>query len=179
MNEDRKNRDKNLEEFKYLVDSRTHSDKERQKEKEAILLARERRFRNRSNYDKMTAKLLQLKYQMESYVDQQSCALKPRFQEFLMIYVDTLYDKRKKFADDIDINPITLSQVINSHRAPKDKFLVRLILHSEGAYKGLCTFEKELWPKVYYQDKVCEFLSASKDLTRKEAKHVKKKKFNF
>lgn len=166
-----------LEEFKFLIDSRVLSNKEKRDEREAILRAREKRFSNRSENEKKVSRLLQLKYQMENYLSNQKCIYEPLFPKFLSTYIDTLYDKRKNFAIDININPITLSQVINQHRDPQENFLIRLIVHSESAYKNLCSFEKELWPKIYYQDKVCEFLTSSEKSIKFEKKHVKNKEF--
>jgi len=53
---------KDLEEFKYLIDSRNLSDREKAREKEAILRVRKERFRKRSNDDISMTKLMQFKY---------------------------------------------------------------------------------------------------------------------
>ncbi|WP_445735498.1 hypothetical protein [Mariniflexile sp.] len=166
---------KELDDFKYLVDSRNLSNKEKLSERDAILSVRELRFRKREEKETIIAKLLQLKYQMEAYLENPISNRQPYFPKFLESYVDTLYDKRKNFALDIDIEPTTLSHVINKHREPKDSFIYRLIVHSEATYKNVCDFEKELWPKVYYQDKVCDFLSSSEKWKKNESKHVRSK----
>ena len=90
--------------------------------------------------------------------------------------MDILYNKRKNFASDLSIKPIVLSQVLNNYRDPQDTFMYRLILHSEGAYKNLCTFDRELWPRVYYQDKICKFLSSQKKSRKTEEKFVTNRK---
>lgn len=170
---DKKIANNELDDFKYLIDSRNLSNKEKLSEREAILRARELRFRERKEKDITISKLLQLKYQMEAYLENPLCDRQPYFPKFLESYVDTLYDKRKSFAFDIDIEPTTLSHVINNHREPKDSFIYRLIVHSEAVYKHVCHFEKDLWPKVYYQDKVCDFLSSSEKWKKTESKHVR------
>ncbi len=170
---DKKTINKELNDFKYLIDSRNLTNKEKLSEREAIIKARELRFRKRKDKDIITPKLLQLKYQMEEYLENPVCSNQPLFPKFLKNYVDTLYEKRKGFANDMDIEPTTLSHLINNHREPKDTFIYRLIIHSETTYKNICDFEKELWPKVFYQDKVCDFLSSSEKWKKTEVKHVK------
>ena len=167
-----------MEEFKYLIDSRNLTDKEKASEKEAILKAREERFRKRSGDDIKMAKLMQLKYQMEEYLDNPKCSSGPYFPKFLKTYIDTLYEKQKNFASDINVTPIVLSHVLNKHREPKNDFLYRLILHTKGSFKGLCDFDEELWPRVYYQDKVCDFMESVEEWEKSESKHVKSKSIN-
>lgn len=172
---DNKTTNTELDDFKYLIDSRHLSNNEKLSEREAILRARELRFRERKAKDITTSKLLQLKYQMEDYLENPLFHNQPYFPKFLERYVDTLYDKRKSFAFDIDVEPITLSHVINKHRDPKDSFIYRLIVHSQAVYKDVGSFEKDLWPKIYYQDKVCDFLSSSEKWKKTESKHVRHK----
>ena len=53
---------------------------------------------------------------MEDFLSSNSTSTKSQFPAFLEFYVDTIYPKRKLFAQDIDVNPISLSQVINNHK---------------------------------------------------------------
>lgn len=172
---DRKSGKKDLDDFQYLIDSRNLTDKERGEEREAILKAREARYRDRSENDREIAKLLQLKYQMEEYVNDSKGEDSPHFSRFLKIYVDTLYKKRKDFAADIGISPMELSHILNDHREPKDSFLYRLIVHSQSSFRNLCGFNRNLWPKVFYQDKVRDFMASSEKWKRSEEKFVKGK----
>lgn len=114
---------KELEEFVYLVDSRNLTSKEKREERKAILKAREARFRDRTENEVRTAKLMQLKYKMEEYLNAPNFNSESLFPIFLTTYVDCLYDKRKNFASDIEIEPMTLSHVLNKRRQPKDTFL--------------------------------------------------------
>ncbi|RYM30853.1 hypothetical protein ERX46_17375 [Brumimicrobium glaciale] len=168
---------KELDDFKYLIDSRNLSSKEKLSEREAIMHARELRFKDRKEKDITIAKLLQIKYQMDEYLENPLCNNQPYFPKFLESYVDSLYDKRKNFAIDIDIEPTTLSHIINGHRQPKDSFIYRLIVHSEAVFENISNFDKDLWPKIFYQDKVCEFLSSSEEWKKTESKHVRNKEF--
>lgn len=121
----------------------------------------------------MISKLLQLKYQMEDHLDNPLCQHHSYFSKFLESYVDIIYNKRKNFAQDIDIEPTTLNHVINNHRDPQDNFIYRLTVHSEAIYKNICDFDQTLWPKIYYKDKVCDFLSSSEKWKKTESKHVR------
>jgi hypothetical protein len=166
---------KDLEDFKYLIDSRNLTNREKAEERDAILKARAARFGKRSDNEIKTASLMQLKFQMEEYMSSPLCSLEASFPKFLMTYIDTLYEKRKDFASDISIKPIVLSHVLNEHREPNDSFLLRLMLHSQDSFKDLFNFNSELWAMVYYQDKVCRFLGSSKKWGKSEMKHVKGK----
>ncbi len=164
---------KSLEDFKYLIDSRDLTNKEKAEERDTILKARAARFETRSDNDIKTAKLMQLKFQMEEYLSSPLCSVELSFPKFLMTYIDTLYEKRKDFASDISIKPIVLSHVLNEHREPNDSFLLRLMFHSQDSFKDLIEFDKSLWAMVYYQDKVCGFLDSSEKLGKSEKKHVR------
>lgn len=175
MTDKKTNRD--LEEFKYLIDSRHLTDKEKEKEREAILKVREARFRNRTSFEIQVARLLQLKYQMEAYLEESPEAGIDNpgtyFTKFLNIYVNTLYKKKKDFASDLSIDPIVLSQVLNNHRDPQDSFIHRLVIHSTACFEKVCEFDQDIWPRIFYQDKVCKFLSGQNTLKEAEAKYVK------
>jgi hypothetical protein len=148
---DRGNKD--IEDFKYLIDSRNLGIKEKREERNALLQAREERFRRRSENEIRRARLMQLKYQMEDYVGS-SIFSAPRFADFLRSYIDILYDKQKDFASDMQVTPMAISHVLHRHREPQEEFLFRLIEHSKQTFQELGGFSWELWPKVYYQDKV-------------------------
>ncbi len=173
-----KSKDKNLEDFKYLIDSRNLTSKQKREERDALLKARELRFRNRTDNEIKTAKLMQLKYQMEDYLSNPTCS-GPFFSDFLKSYIDTLYDKRKNFASDINVKPLVISHILNGHREPQDTFLFRLIYHSQHTFQELCEFSWELWPKVYYQDKVCLMKELSKQWVKTEGKKLKGKEIKI
>lgn len=151
---------------------------EKEAEKEAILRAREARFRSRSESEKKIARLMQLKFQMEAYLEKPDSSTGQKFSEFLKVYVDTLYDKRKHFASDLSIAPIELSQVLNQHRAPQDAFLRRLVIHSRASYKHIGPFDPDVWPRIYYQDKVSQFLFTQEQVKESEAKYVTPRKID-
>jgi uncharacterized protein YegP (UPF0339 family) len=149
-----KGTNKDLEEFKYLIDSRNLSDKEKNEERDAIIKARADRFKERSVDFPKEAKLMQLKIQMRDYLSEVGTFHKSSFSKFLRIYSDILFDKRKEFALDMSIEPMSLSHILNGRREPNDTFLMRLIDHSQNSFKKLGGFDKTLWPMIFYRDKV-------------------------
>lgn len=143
----------------YGLDSRYSSKKEQ--ESEAILLMEERlnRMKNLSKEDIIRAKLTQLKLKMEEYLEPSSDHAANRFTHFLRSYIDTIYSKRSKFADDLNISPINLSQIINNHREPHDEFMLKLMIHSEKVYKNVGNFPKEMWYQLYFHEKIMNTMS--------------------
>ena len=174
----KKKKDEDLEEFKYLIDSRNFSEEERKADLEIMMKAREARFRKRTKTEILQAQLLQLKYLMKDYIEDNGPVTEPRFSEFLKTYVDALYSKRIEFAADLSIEPIVLSHILNNHRNPKDSFMSRLIIHSEGSYRDLGGFDRELWPRVYFKDKMYKFIASQEQLKESEAKYVRHKKWD-
>ena len=89
-----------------------------------------------------------------------------------------LYKKKKDFASDLSIDPIVLSQVLNDHRDPQESFIHRLVLHSMASFEKVCEFNEDMWPRIFYQDKVCKFLSSQNTLKEAESKYVTARDFS-
>lgn len=162
-----------MEDAEYGLDSRYKSKKERESQATALMEARLKRMKNLSKDQITRAKLMQLKLRMEEYIKQPIYDNRNHFSEFLKTYIDTIYSKRSKFANDIDITPIRLSQVINNHREPKDEFIMRLMIHSEKVYENICDFHKKIWYQVYFHEKICDTISRQEEWKPKIEKHVK------
>ena len=162
-----------IEDAEYGVDSRYKSDKRRESDATALMEARLMRMKNLSKDQIIQAKLLQLKLKMEEYLKNPVYNNRNYFSEFLESYVDTIYSKRSVFAKDIDIAPVSLSQVINNHRKPKEDFLMKLMIHSEMAYKNVCEFHKMTWYQIYFQEKICDTMSNQKKWRPEIEKHVR------
>jgi len=76
-------------------------------------------------------------------------------------------------ANDINITPVSLSQILNNHREPKEEFMFRLMLHSELTFKNVREFQKKTWYQVYYHEKLYDTM-ANQDVWRPaEKKHVR------
>ena len=167
------NKKKNMTDTEYGIDSRYKSNKERQSEAATLMEARLKRMRNLPK-DKITkAKLLQLKIKMEEYIKNPVYDNHNHFSDFLKLYVDSVYSKRSDFAKDIDIAPVSLSQIINNHREPKEEFIMKLMIHSEKVYKNVCDFHKKIWYQVYFHQKICDTMSNQEQWRPEIEKHVR------
>lgn len=170
MTEKRKNK---IEDAEYGVDSRYPSKKEQKSEATALMEARLNRMKNLSKDQIVRARLLQLKLKMEEYIKWPVYDDHNYFSEFLIAYIDTIYSKRASFARDIDIAPVSLSQVLNNHREPKEEFIMKLMIHSEKAYEDICEFHKKIWFQVYYHEKICDTMSNQHQWRPRVEKNVK------
>lgn len=157
----------------YGVDSRYTSKSAKETEATALMEARLKRMKNLTNEQIVKAKLMQLKLKMEEYLKKPVYDKQNYFSEFLRFYIDAIYSKRTNFAKDIDIAPVSLSQVINNHREPKEEFIMKLMIHSEKAYKNVCEFHKKTWYQVYYHEKICDTMSSQEEWRPKIEKKVK------
>ncbi len=167
-----------IEGAEYGVDSRYSSTKEKARDGEALMEARLQRMKNLSSGQITKAKLLQLKLQMEKSLKAPSYKAKGYFIKFLEAYIDTIYNKRKKFAEDIDITPILLSQILNKHRAPQEEFMFRLMIHSEKAFKNICDFDQTIWYEVLFQERLSEMMARQDVWRPKGEKHVNSSNLN-
>ena len=100
---------------------------------------------------------------------------KSPFSYFLSNYIDTIYDRRNKFAKDIKITPVSLSQILNNHRKPKEEFLLKLMLHSDLTYRNISKFDKKTWFQVYYHEKIADTMASQDKWLPKVVKAVSTK----
>ncbi len=169
MNENKKN----ILETEYSIDSRYKSDNERKSDATALMEARLMRMKNLSKEQITKAKLLQLKIKMEEYIKNPVYDNQSYFSNFLKLYIDSIYSKRSSFAKDIDVAPVSLSQVINNHREPKEEFILKLMIHSEMVYKNVCEFHKKTWYQVYFHEKICDTMSNQEQGRPEIEKHIR------
>lgn len=164
-----KNENTDIENFKYLIDSRKISDK---KQSESITKARLDRYSDRNTNEVKEAKLLQLVFQMEDFLTDPYKEKNYGFLLFLKKYINILYKKRMDFASDISIQPIALSQVINGHREPSNAFLQRLVLHTQQSLEGITNLDGDIWIKILYNDKLKSFKDSRDTWEKRENKFV-------
>lgn len=157
----------------YGVDSRYNSKKTKIEDGKLLMQARLDRLNNVTPKEIINARLLQLKLKMESYLEQDNDQEAPQFNGFLKTYIDTLYEKRNKFANDIGMTPVSLSQVLNNHREPQEEFMLRLMLHSEIVYKDICKFDERTWYQIYFHEKILSTMSKQSEWKPKVAQYVK------
>ena len=162
-----------IENAEYGLDSRYDSKKEYEPEAVALMEARLIRMKKLSKDQIVRARLMQLKLKMEEYLKQPVYDKKNHFSDFLKVYVDTIYSTRNRFAHDINITSIRLSQVINNHREPKDEFIMKLMIHSERVFENICDFQKETWYQVYFHEKICDTMSSQGKWRPKLEKDIK------
>ena len=155
------------------IDSRYKSIDKKLADGKGLMEARLKRLNSLSRNQIIKAKLLQLKLKMQEYLSQPVYEERNFFTSFLSNYIDTIYDKRTMFAKDINITPVSLSQIRYNHREPKEEFMFRLMLHSELEFKNVCEFQKKTWYQVYYHEKICDTMANQDEWRPTEKKHVK------
>ncbi|GEN77955.1 helix-turn-helix domain-containing protein [Chryseobacterium hagamense] len=141
-------------------------DAKEKKEEEDFWTARRNQFNNRTHKQKMYSRLLQLKFQLEDYINSSQYLEAFSFGFFLNEYVSRQGKKDKEFAVEVDVKPTVLSQYMNDHRKPTDEFIIRLELHSNGMIPAIS------WFKVVQKDKEHEIRTSQK-IRDEESKHVK------
>jgi plasmid maintenance system antidote protein VapI len=142
------------------------------KDREALLEAFRKHRKavsgKQSETTRLISKLLQLKYLIEDYLLSEKFNKEYSFAFFLREYITRLQKKNKQFAGEIDVDPTELSQVINQHRKPTEKFIIRLEIHSNRNFPAV------MWFGLLEKDRAYE-LKHNKDLIENERKHVKEK----
>lgn len=138
---------------------------------QAALLKEFRKIRKeiserQTEIDKLISQLLQLRYQLEDYLESMSFNKEYNFGYFLKEYIERQEKKKKEFADEINVDPTELSQVINKHRKPTEKLIYRLDIHSNKNFPAL------LWFRLLEKERAYE-LSHNRSLIDKEEKYVK------
>lgn len=157
----------------YGVDSMYKSKMERESDALALMQARLDRLKNLSKKDITRARLLQLKLKMDKYLEEPVYDNQYNFTLFLETYIDTIYSKRNQFAEDISINPVLLSQIINKHREPNNEFILKLMIHSEKTFSKVCDFNEKIWYQIYFNEKINETMSKQDEGWPKIEKEIK------
>jgi hypothetical protein len=79
-----------------------------------------KRRNDRNPEDRLRASLLQLRFQIEKYLNESSFDSEKTFGAFLKLYIQELNIKQQEFAKDINVKPAELSSYINNHRTPRN-----------------------------------------------------------
>ncbi len=141
------------------VDSRYSSQLERDQDSIALLESRLKRMKELNKEQIIEAKLFQLKFQMEAFLNNFSIEKPQQFVEFIKKYIDTIYSKRSDFAKDINIPSNLLSKILNHHRDPNEEFLQKVMIHSEKTFKNITNFNSSIWYFLYYYEKIQHSIS--------------------
>jgi len=118
--------------------------------------------------ERLAANLLQLKFQMEDYLNNKDFEENRRFGNFLKEYVEILNKKRNEFAHDISVHETLVSQLINNRRMPSEIIIIRLELHSNR------TIPAEYWFRLVEKERIHK-LRTNKILRTTEMKNVSNK----
>lgn len=115
--------------------------------------------------DKLTSDILQLRFRLEDYLNNEKFDPKLKFSYFLKAYVQLLNKKRKVFAREINIDETELSQLINDHRYPSENIIIRLELHSNKAIPAIA------WYKLIERERE-HYIITNKTIRKQEEKHI-------
>lgn len=146
--------------------------------KREAMLSELRKFRKevadaQTGKSKTISQLLQLKFLMEDYLNNDTFNKAFCFGYFLQEYIQRLGKKNKEFAEEIGIDPTELSQVINKRRKPTEKLVFRLEIHSNRNFPAI------MWLKLLEKERMYELLN-NREIIESEKKHVKQKlEFSF
>lgn len=128
--------------------------------------ARQKKRMNQSGNHELYSKILQLRFLMEDYAASKHYDKNQTFASFLKAYIRLLYKTNKDFAEDIDLKQTELSLILNEHRLPNAKMIVRLEIHSNNAIPALS------WSRVV--EKQREYLLENDiDFKQEQKKYVK------
>ncbi len=127
---------------------------------------RKQQKENQSEQSKLISQLLQLKFLIEDYLKADYFNKSFYFGYFLKEYITRLEKKNKQFAQEIDVDPTELSQIINQHRKPTEKIIYRLEIHSNRNFPAI------MWFKILEKERAYELLH-DKSIVNNEKSHVK------
>ncbi|RFS24753.1 XRE family transcriptional regulator [Chitinophaga silvatica] len=167
MNHDRKLKKLTLDEIAdgYIL-SENLSKNERAKVIKEFREEGKKALSNLSNEKRVLSSILQLRFEIEDYLKKNEYNKETSFCYFLKEYIIRLQLKNKDFAEQMGMEPSELSHILNGHRKPNDKILIRLELHSNKNINAM------QWYKILERDKEYE-LSTNNRLREEERPYVK------
>jgi plasmid maintenance system antidote protein VapI len=142
------------------------SAKEQQEAGKQLKEARKKAQQEITPNQQVVFRLMQLKFQMEDYIKGAGYNAKLSFGHFLREYVLSLDKNNRAFAKDIDIDETELSQIINNHRKPSEKLMIRLEIHSNKTIPAI------IWYKLLEKEREHEMMTDNV-MRLRERKHVK------
>ncbi len=128
--------------------------------------ARQKAREKMTEAEKLTGKLMGLKFRMEDYFRAEKPNSEYSFGYFLKLYIELLEIKRRGFAEQIGIDETLLSQLINQRRMPPEYIPIRLELHSNNSIPA------EYWFRVIEKDREGAMLLNKAAMRKKEMKYV-------
>jgi hypothetical protein len=116
---------------------------------------------------KLELTLMQLRFQIEEYLNADEFDKQKTLGYFLKAYIKSLYKKANEFAGEIGITPTVLSQYITDARIPPTSILVRLELHSHN------TIPAESWYRLAEKERIYQ-IKGDRKMRREQRKFVTK-----
>lgn len=113
------------------------SEKEEKESSAELTEVRRKNKESLTDNQKLYAKVLQLRFLMEDYARSDVYDENRTFASFLKTYIKFSYKVHKNFAEDIDLKQTELSLILNEHRLPNEKTIVRLEIHSDNVIPAL------------------------------------------
>jgi hypothetical protein len=95
--------------------------------------ARQKAREKMTDAEKLTGRLMGLKFRMEDNFKAEKPNSDYSFGYFLKLYIERLGMNRRGFAEQIGIDETLLSRLINQRRTPPDYIPIRLELHSNNS----------------------------------------------
>ncbi len=143
---------------------------EKESEEAAIQLAEARqKIKDKlTEKQKLYAQVLQLRFLMEDYLNSNQYDKNLTLAHFLRKYIRLNYKTNKTFANDIQLDATELSQILNHHRPPSEKTIIRFELHSNNAIPAIN------WYRLLEKEKEFQLQNNVK-IREKENKFVKNK----
>jgi len=141
---------------------------EKQRTEATIQLAEARKAAKAALTDKqeLYARVLQLRFVMEDYLNSSKYDKDLTLAHFLRKYIRLNYKTNKNFAKDIQLDETELSLILNKHREPSEKTIIRFELHSNNAIPAVN------WYRLLEKEKEFQ-LKTDVKLRAKEEKFVK------
>lgn len=114
---------------------------------------------------KLELTLMQLRFQIEDYLNADMFDKQKTLGYFLKAYIKSLNKKANEFAGEIAITPTVLSQYMTDARIPPTSILVRLELHSRN------TIPAESWYRLAEKERIYQ-IKEDRKMRREQKKFV-------
>lgn len=127
---------------------------------------RRKNSENLTENQKLYAKVLQLRFLMEDYTKSEVYDENRSFASFLKTYIRFTYKVNKNFAEDINLKQTELSLILNEHRLPNEKTIVRLEIHSDNVIPALIWYRVVEKQREYELERDIKFKQEQKKFVK-------------
>lgn len=119
---------------------------------------------NRTKEDHILSGLLQIKYQIEGYLEQKGYDKEKSVQHFLDAYMKVVDKKQKELAYDLDIHPTRISRIRNNKEKLSLALTYRLEAHSGNLIPAL------FWWKLVQKEIEMEMMQDSQTIEQEKSR---------